>query len=354
MVAAGKAFFQAKRSINNPNDQFEQEADAVANKVMGMEQPFIQLKPLFVVPVQRKELSTVKLTANNATNYANTLNSSGEPLPTAVRNFYEPRFGYDFGNVKIHTGSAATNSAQSVNALAYTIGNHIAFDNGQYEPDTVQGRKLLTHELAHVVQQQTQDGVPAIQRLVRTARVNNCAPNSPYFAERTAVQFLNRAIERVQKAMSNRETDAADADVVAVRYALWTAFRLGNTDRVWNERLPVILRRMEAVHNYIESVVFQYECCPVGACPASTCGLTCDPPDNAFMCDNNTVLIVICPHFWTIDNNERGRTIAHEVFHLTFGFIGDWDQPDFHNAHCYAQFMLLLNGINPPPARRCH
>jgi hypothetical protein len=301
-------------NISQPNDIYEQQADSMAEKVMRMNDD----------NMQRQEINKAEtMTGNPHESSVGNLTSDGRPLPKEVLRFYEPKLGYDLSNVRIHTGSAAAKSAQSINALAYTTGNNIVFDHEQYSPHTGQGKKILGHELAHVVQQKTQYNVPAIQRLVRTSRVNNCAPNSPYVTERRAVQFLTGAIERVQQAIANRESDPADAEVVAVRNALWTAFRFGNTDAVWNSRLPVILRRMEMVRDYINSVVFQYECCPVGPCPASTCGLTCDPPDNAFMCDNSAVLIVICPHFWTIDNNERGRTLAHEVFHLNFGFIRD-------------------------------
>ena len=65
----------------------------------------------------------------------------------------ENRFGYDFSRVKIHTDTVATKSAQSINALAYTSGNNIVFDEGQYSPNTANGKKLLAHELTHVVQQ---------------------------------------------------------------------------------------------------------------------------------------------------------------------------------------------------------
>ena len=65
----------------------------------------------------------------------------------------ESRFGHDFSKVKIHTDEAASRSSNSVNALAYTVGNDIVFGEGQYAPNTLAGRKLLTHELTHVVQQ---------------------------------------------------------------------------------------------------------------------------------------------------------------------------------------------------------
>src|SRR5215469_5871117 len=64
----------------------------------------------------------------------------------------EPRFGQDLGNVRIHTDAPAAQSVQAVNALAYTVGDHVAFDAGRYKPQTTEGKRLLAHELTHVVQ----------------------------------------------------------------------------------------------------------------------------------------------------------------------------------------------------------
>lgn len=79
--------------------------------------------------------------------------SPGQSLDPAVRTFAEARFGHDFSQVKVHTDARAAESARGVNALAYTSGNHIAFDTGQYAPATPAGMRLLGHELTHVVQQ---------------------------------------------------------------------------------------------------------------------------------------------------------------------------------------------------------
>jgi hypothetical protein len=81
------------------------------------------------------------------------LNSPGQPLDENTRLFMESRFGHDFSNVRVHTDSKAAESAQAVNALAYTVGKNIAFDAGQYTPTTNSGKQLLAHELAHVMQQ---------------------------------------------------------------------------------------------------------------------------------------------------------------------------------------------------------
>jgi hypothetical protein len=81
------------------------------------------------------------------------LRSPGRPLDAATRAFFEPRFGYEFSAVKVHSDGRAATSARSVGALAYTIGPHIAFAPGYYSPDTASGQRLLAHELVHVIQQ---------------------------------------------------------------------------------------------------------------------------------------------------------------------------------------------------------
>lgn len=82
-----------------------------------------------------------------------TLAGWGAPLETGTRSFMESRFGRDFGGVRIHTGPIASDSAKAVNARAYTVGQHIAFDDGEYRPYTPEGQLLLAHELAHTIQQ---------------------------------------------------------------------------------------------------------------------------------------------------------------------------------------------------------
>ncbi|WNL45683.1 DUF4157 domain-containing protein [Dyella sp. BiH032] len=81
------------------------------------------------------------------------LRGPGQPLDEASRGFMEQRFGHDFSRVRVHTGAQAERSAQAVNAEAYTVGSDIVFNNGTYAPSGEEGRRLLAHELAHVVQQ---------------------------------------------------------------------------------------------------------------------------------------------------------------------------------------------------------
>ncbi len=81
------------------------------------------------------------------------INSGGTPLPGSVRKDMETGFGRPFGHVRIHDTPRAAASAEGIGAHAYTVGNHIAFNRGQFQPETQSGRFLLAHELAHTVQQ---------------------------------------------------------------------------------------------------------------------------------------------------------------------------------------------------------
>lgn len=166
----GVHFFQPKLTINQPNDAYEQEADNTADRIMrtevkSNEHSFFKSAGISSVQrkcahceeeekIQRKEFREDKIqSGNNFESYAGNLNSGGKAISKNVRDFFEPRFGYDFSDVKIHSDSSAVKSAQSINALAYTSGNNIVFNENQYSPDTYGGKKLLAHELTHVIQQ---------------------------------------------------------------------------------------------------------------------------------------------------------------------------------------------------------
>lgn len=81
------------------------------------------------------------------------MSSPGQPLDAGTRAFMEPRFGQDFSQVRVHTDAKAAESTQAVNAVAYTVGRNVVFGAGQYAPGTSEGRRLMAHELTHVVQQ---------------------------------------------------------------------------------------------------------------------------------------------------------------------------------------------------------
>ena len=96
-----------------------------------------------------------------------TSGEGGSPLPTSVREFMEPRFGADFSGVQVHADGRAAELASSVSARAFAYGKHLYFNRGEYQPHSESGRRVLAHELTHVVQQGTDEEAP-VRRLGAT------------------------------------------------------------------------------------------------------------------------------------------------------------------------------------------
>lgn len=134
------------------------------------------------------------------------LRSPGQPLDVATRAFMEPRFGHDFSQVRVHTDVRAAESARAVNALAYTMGSNVVFGAGEYTPDTNTGKKLIAHELTHVVQQHGS--------IVAPDRVGT--PNAPEerqaneLATHFAVENRNRSLSQTNPGIVMRQTKAKD------------------------------------------------------------------------------------------------------------------------------------------------
>ena len=102
--------------------------------------------------VQKKETAGSSTGAGNVSSYVNSLNGKGNPLPAKTNHFFSARMGYDFSNVKVHTDKQAAESAKAVNAKVYTVGNNVVFNEGQYNEESGEGKKLMAHELVHIVQ----------------------------------------------------------------------------------------------------------------------------------------------------------------------------------------------------------
>lgn len=144
---------QTKLRINDPGDQYEQEADQVAEQVMRMDTGVNRPRREGGIPLVQRRATTGGTGVMEAPPIVHdVLNSSGQPLDAAARAFFEPRFGHDFSQVRVHAGGQAAQSAGAVDALAYVVGSHVVFGSGRYSPNTRDGRDLLAHELAHVVQ----------------------------------------------------------------------------------------------------------------------------------------------------------------------------------------------------------
>jgi len=163
-------FLQPKLSVSQPGDLSEQEADRVAEQVMRMPEPVVQRQCAACAAggppcsaCEEEEAGSVSRKASGSAgldvpaSVRSVVGSPGTPLPASTRAFFEPRFGMDLSHVRVHTDGGAQQSAQDVQALAYTVGSHVVFGAGRYAPSSTEGRQLLAHELTHVAQQRSED-----------------------------------------------------------------------------------------------------------------------------------------------------------------------------------------------------
>jgi hypothetical protein len=186
---------QTKLTINIPGDQYEQEADSVAEQVMRITDP----SPAMTAPVLKRKCAcggagggsgecSECSNRDQLQRYAagppsspeapaivyEGLREPGMPLDESARAFFEARFGLDFSSVRVHKNARA---AEAVGAVAYAVGEHVTFGTGQYAPDQESGRKLLAHELVHVIQQRP--GRPNISHGRSLAMPAQQAPTEP-------------------------------------------------------------------------------------------------------------------------------------------------------------------------------
>ena len=142
---------QAKLQISEAGDIYEREADRVADRVMSTSAH----SAVTGSPPRIQRLAGQSTGQGEAApaSVDQALAIPGRPLEPALRQDMEQRFGYDFSGVRVHPGAAAEQSAQDVNANAYTVGQRIIFAKGRFAPGTHEGRRLIAHELTHVVQQ---------------------------------------------------------------------------------------------------------------------------------------------------------------------------------------------------------
>jgi len=133
-------------TIGAPGDVFEQEADRVSEQVVRMPE------------APRHRAGAAFTPATTSSPIAATLSSAGRPLDAVTRRFMESRFGRSFGDVRVHTGARADDATRAVQARAFTLNRDIVFGAGQYDPHRPDGRRLLAHELTHVIQQSADSG----------------------------------------------------------------------------------------------------------------------------------------------------------------------------------------------------
>ena len=244
---------QTKLAINNPGDAYEHEADRISEKVMAMPEP--QLKHAFACDgksphvssrtSRRATLATASpidstgarqvtgpliahevlrspgrykglLVTQGMQSQIEGLRGRGQQLTESLRAYFEPRFGYDFGDVRVHTGSQAAEAAQSINAKAFTVGREVAFGAGQYSPETSVGKRLLAHELTHVIQQN--GGTPGRLDGASRGLTIQRQPGTDYGLAEVGSQnkYVAEAIRLWRNQKSMKVEDFADALMKAV------------------------------------------------------------------------------------------------------------------------------------------
>jgi peptidoglycan hydrolase-like protein with peptidoglycan-binding domain len=174
---ARTALMRPKPAINTPANALEHQADRIADPLMPTPDHRISIgapprinrkceacerKDQDKQELQLKPAEPAKGTAGTAPPIVHeVLRAPSQPLDPATRAFMEPRFGHDFSQVRVHNDAKAAESARAVNARAYTVGEHVVFEAGEFTPTSHTGQHLLAHELAHVVQQS--NGRTAVQ-----------------------------------------------------------------------------------------------------------------------------------------------------------------------------------------------
>ncbi len=244
-------------NISSPNDPAEREAEEMARKVVNMRDGSAAAgtRGASVKGTVQRDVAAAAAAAPSHVSAPVPGGGGGAPLSPGVRSFMEPRFGANFGGVRVHTGEAAAQQSVGLQAKAFTVGNNVYFGRDQYRPESPAGRELIAHELTHTIQQ---GAAPVVQRSVDTAVTQHVAPHPQrswlgiqnpreYFAgkaaaipgftmltvaigfnpisnarvERTAGNLLRGAIEMIPG--GNFITDALNAHGVFDKVSAWAS-----------------------------------------------------------------------------------------------------------------------------------
>lgn len=369
-------FFQPKLTVGPSNDVYEQEADAVADKVMGMgdhEQIQTKISLLDIQRkcaaceeeehAQRKEDGDSHQRSEAPSIVTDAINSGGRSLDDSTKSFMQDRFGYDFSAVKVHTDTVAAKSAQSIDALAYTSGNSIVFNEGQYSPQTESGKRLLAHELTHVVQQN------GVQRTVLQRRVidRNVTTNDAMLtrlgltrqqvidtitaADADAIVLAQGAEDTLTTELNNAQSGVpvdGNAETILIE-----ELGLSFNNRAHHGLIRQQIGRFKRVRETLESGYLRYLALGIGnislvGCETGPCGTAF-----AFSCDGNR-LVVLCQAFWDTPD-EQSATILHEPFHIWFSMARHADNALRRaDSSCFESFALRVAGRNAPASCVAH
>ena len=390
-IAAGQRPLQAKLRIGAANDPLEREADTAADAVLRGERVGSLGHSSAVAqrecsgcagePEEEHEVQRKCADGDSARSHgegagetaAEAVAAGGAPLSRDLRNYFEPRFGRDFSDVRVHTGARADGAAGAIGARAYTLGKDVAFASGEYAPSRREGRRLIAHELAHVVQQDGTDG-STVRRSV--AAFSTCPPNvhgasADPLADITAADEAAQLMALGSANVLNLEALLfADptfgrsyvSDAYERRFGLPSAAGRGrffnrltggthpSRDAAMGSEMETLAVRFELTHSFLSQNI-GYRCPGTGAttipgCRAGTCGAE----TRAFSCPGGGI-IALCRRFWDAPEmngpNPRGATLIHEAIHAWLGVRLHRAEgaPRVSTPECYAAFVADIFGF---------
>jgi hypothetical protein len=397
-AAAARPPIQAKLRIGAVDDPLEREADRAADAVMRGESvgslaraPATAQRmcsgcagePAEKDLIQRKcaACETSGADQDRAGEAAAAVGDGGAPLTPELRHYFEPRFGRDFSDVRLHTDSRAAIAANAIGARAYTIGADLAFARGEYAPASREGVRLIAHELTHVAQQ-ARGAHPAIRRNV--AATSTCPANthgSPldplaeFTADDARAQHMSLGASNVlsfealtfsiaslgpsyvSEAYRRRFGGPPAAAGGRFRNRI-TGARHATESAAQRSELNSLSDRYKQLHTMFSGPIRYF--CPGNAaftlpgCSAITCG-----GSFAFSCPGGR-RIAICPTFWNhplmASVDQRGGNMIHEGVHMRFGFgphgLANRDQR-IRNPECYAAFVADIYGFQSDDTSDC-
>lgn len=302
----------------------------------------------------------------------------------------ESRFQHDFSAVRVHTDARAAESAQTVDALAYSAGPHLVFGAGQYAPQTRDGHRLLAHELTHVVQQKSIPTETSSSTVFRKVGKVNCPPNvfGAPADPKTALETVDPiAVAQATQAADALATDAEDTKggIPAAPSVTFASYRnhfglpvaagKGFLNRLTgavrpsqaiaaSEELRILSRRFRFSARLLNQTV-NYRCPGTatftlpGCAPGSSCGTSF-----ALSCRGGST-VALCQPFWDqlTSDDTKAAALVHESMHIILGpggggaleqgAIGETTQKgsgrNFNIAGCYEFIVNDMLGINSFP-----
>jgi hypothetical protein len=355
---------KSQATVSMPSDPLEREADAVAERVMRSASA--------AAPIGGSGAQTSSAAGGSTSGVLPSGN--GRTLNPSVRQTMEPRFGADFGSVRVHDGATAAAFAQRFAARAYTVGEHVVFGAGEYQPHGESGRRLIAHELAHVVQQR---GGSSGARVQRTAdpTIFSCqpfqggGPAMPF----ASLDAIDRQAQGLAESMSifgtiatvlNPATGSTPFEVayqtrfgtpqqVGARFRnRFTGALRATEEQAAQEEVSVIADRFSRLRTFLGGSI-RYKCRDMGAnftlggctgrCAANDFAQSCVPTDNR--------TIGICPDFWGLaGDDQRAGVLIHEAAHMRLDFgghlFGNRNQRG-RNPECYTSMVADTFGFAP-------